>query len=128
MKANSATYLFAFAGIVIIGLVGFVVFRNSIGGSNLEGFAQCLTDNGVKEYGAWWCPNCERQKAKFGATFSNIDYIECSPGRTRNMSAQCQQAGIKEFPTWRFADGTELTGDQPLGVLADKSGCELPPV
>jgi thiol-disulfide isomerase/thioredoxin len=25
-------------------------------------FAKCLTDNGAKFYGAFWCPHCQAQK------------------------------------------------------------------
>src|ERR1700694_373108 len=37
-----------------------------------DAFARCLTERGVKMYGAWWCPHCVEQKEKFGASFEYV--------------------------------------------------------
>ena len=42
-----------------------------------DAFARCLTERGVKMYGAWWCPHCVEQKEMFGASFEYAPYVEC---------------------------------------------------
>ena len=92
-----------------------------------DGLAQCLTEKGTKMYGAWWCPHCQAQKKVFGNAFKYVDYVECSDA-AKNMTKQCVDAGITGYPTWVFADGAKLSGEQDFDTLADKTGCELPPV
>lgn len=124
---SSSGYLYGAAAIVVVGLIVFAV-NNSAGqsaASPYDGFAQCLTDAGVTMYGAWWCPHCENQKNLFGSAFDSVDYVECSTA-ARTMNQTCQDAGIQGYPTWEFADGSRLAGEQSLQTLADKSGCTLP--
>jgi hypothetical protein len=33
---------------------------------------------------------------------------------------------VTGYPTWILADGTRLEGEQPLGLLGEKTGCALP--
>lgn len=40
--------------------------------------AQCLTKAGVKMYGTPTCSHCLDQKAMFGDSFKDINYIDCS--------------------------------------------------
>ena len=122
---NPSTMLFAVAGILVVGLIAVTVTKGRTP-SSYDGFAQCLSDNGAQMFGAWWCPHCENQKAAFGSAFDNINNVECSPDRTRNMSAECKQAGIESYPTWRFSDGTELRGEQSFATLGSKTGCDVP--
>jgi hypothetical protein len=77
-------------------------------------------------YGAWWCPHCVDQKESFGYAFQYVNYVECSPPGERTMNDTCKQAGIKNFPTWQYRDGSRVEGVQPLDVLAHKTGCKLP--
>lgn len=91
-------------------------------------FARCLTQKGVKFYGAWWCPNCQNQKDKFGDAMQYVTYIECEkkPGTSQgDVTDACKAAKITSYPTWIFADGTEKTGDLPLETLSALSGCSL---
>ncbi len=125
MKMSSSTVLFSLAGLVVIGLIAFVVVQKKVT-AEYRPFAECLTEKGVKMYGAWWCPHCQSQKRAFGAAFSSVDYTECSPPGGRSMLPVCTEAGVESFPTWVFSDGTRKTGDQPLTILAEASGCELP--
>lgn len=111
--------------VIAVLLVGYVVKGGQVP-SPATTLAQCLTEKGVKMFGAWWCPHCTKQKSLFGNAFQYVEYVECSPGGTKTMSAQCQGEGIKGYPTWRFADGTELNGEQELAALATKAGCEAP--
>ncbi len=91
-------------------------------GPNLA-LAQCLKDNGVVFYGAFWCPHCKKQKESFGDAVSALPYVECSTPDGNDQTAICKQKGIKSYPTWRFQDGSELTGDQPLEKLAEAGKC-----
>ncbi len=91
----------------------------------LQGLAQCLTDNGMKFYGADWCGWCKRQKELFGEAVNALPYIECVDEETQEMTAQCQEVGISSFPTWISADGTKSPGYKSIEDLAQLSGCEL---
>ena len=89
--------------------------------SGLSEFATCLSENGAEMYGAYWCGHCKDQKEMFGTAFDNVNYIECTVDQDR-----CEAAGIKGYPTWKFADGTALPGAQQFSTLAKKTGCALP--
>lgn len=105
---------------------GYYFFYYSKPTSTLDGFAQCLKAKGAKMYGAWWCPHCADQKEMFGYAFQYVNYIECSPPNQRTENDTCKQAGVKNFPTWQFADGSRTEGAQPLAWLGQKTGCHLP--
>ena len=102
----------------------FLYYRKPV--STLDSFAQCLSSKGVKMYGAWWCPHCADEKESFGFAFQYVSYVECSLPNDRKMNDTCKQAGIKNFPTWQFSDGSRVEGTQPLDALAKKTGCKLP--
>jgi hypothetical protein len=93
-----------------------------------DGFARCLSDRGLKMYGAWWCPHCTEQKEKFGASFEYAPYIECGvKGDLRAKAQVCQDADIKHFPTWQFPPtGERVERVFTLEELSDRSGCALP--
>ncbi|MBT3721509.1 hypothetical protein HN789_01845 [archaeon] len=92
-------------------------------------FAQCLNEEGAVMYGAWWCGHCNDQKSEFGSSWKSFEanggYIECST-QTRKQTQPCKDAGIKSYPTWRFADGTEQSGKLSYEYLSQKTGCSLP--
>lgn len=122
---SSANYLYiAAAAVVVILLI--VVANRDRGPSPYDSFAQCLTEKGVKMYGAWWCPHCSKQKALFEGSFEKINYIECSAPGSRTMNQVCKDAGIGGYPTWDFGDGSRLSGEQTLAELSEKTGCTLP--
>ena len=81
--------------------------------------AECLTESGAKFYGAYWCPQCEDQKAMFGSAIDAAPYVECT-----EFEAECNAAGITGYPTWIFGDGTVVQGSQSFEALASYSGCE----
>jgi len=110
-------------GLVVLALALFIVPKYLP--SELDGFAQCLTDKGVTYYGAWWCPNCQNQNLAFGNAKKYVNYIECS-NSSRQQLPICNEAKIEGYPTWEFEDGSRLTGFQSLTVLAEKTSCELP--
>ncbi len=110
--------------IILIAFVGFIFFQKNKPGP-YDAFAQCLTEHGVKEYGAYWCPNCQEQKKEFGNSFEYVNYEECALPGGSGQTQECTAAGIESYPTWEFADGSRRTGLQSLRQLAIKSGCEL---
>ena len=85
--------------------------------------AQCLKQNGVVFYGAFWCPHCKAQKAEFGDAVPALPYVECSTPDGNAQTPICIQKNITSYPTWVFPDGSRLTGEQPLETLADKGSC-----
>jgi hypothetical protein len=95
--------------------------------ARLDAFAKCLTAKQAKMYGAYWCPHCEEQKEKFGSSFEYAPYIECGiKGKAQGIEPVCTEAGIKQFPTWIFADGTRVVGAHELDFLGEATGCSLP--
>jgi len=88
----------------------------------VDTFAQCLTDKGAVMYGLFWCPHCEEQKEMFGSSFRNIHYVECGTP-DHHEQPQCSAEGLKDFPTWKFADGQREVGGMSLRELGAKTGC-----
>lgn len=99
---------------------------NESTGKNYDDFAKCLTDKGIKLYGAFWCHNCENQKKAFGESWKYINYIECSTPDGQNQTSECALAGIKAYPTWEFSNGKRIEGFIQLDYLSQLSGCTLP--
>lgn len=77
-------------------------------------------------YGLYWCPHCEDQKEMFGSSFQYIPYVECGVKGSHKEEQVCTDAGVKNFPTWQFADGGRIEGPQALQFLSQKTGCSLP--
>lgn len=87
----------------------------------LASFGECLAAKGATMYGAYWCPHCQNEKKTLGAAFPKITYVEC----TENEQL-CAQKNITGYPTWIFADGTRLEGEQGLAGLSRATGCAVP--
>jgi hypothetical protein len=98
------------------------------GGPDLEmdKFVQCLDEAGAEYYGAYWCPNCQRENELLGDSKQYLNYIECGEGVEESATDTCLLEGIEAYPTWRFANGNELIGYQGVEDLAAASGCALP--
>ena len=118
-----ATWIAGIAGIAV--LVGWWWVVNATPGK-LDGFAQCLKDEGAIFYGAFWCPHCQKQKTMFGKSQKLLPYIECSTPDGRSQLPVCTEKKVESYPTWEFMDGTRLTGEIPLETLAEKTSCALP--
>lgn len=91
-------------------------------GPNLA-LAQCLKDKGVVFYGAFWCPHCKKQKELFTDAVPALPYVECSTPDGNDQTQICKDKGIHSYPTWKFPDGGELSGEQQLATLAASSSC-----
>jgi len=94
--------------------------------STLDAFAQCVAGKGAKMYGLFWCEHCAEQKEMFGSSFQYIPYVECGVKGSHQEEANCAAAGLKNFPTWQFADGERKEGPQSMQFLSQKTGCKLP--
>jgi len=94
--------------------------------ASLENFAKCLTDNGAKFYGTFWCSHCKNQKEMFGQAAQYLPYIECSTEDSQGQLDVCKDNNITGYPTWEFADGSRESGEVSLEKLAEKTSCQLP--
>src|ERR1017187_4760198 len=89
--------------VLIVAAFGFAYYLGNRSQHKYDGFARCLKDRGVKMYGAWWCPHCQEQKEKFGASFEYAPYVECGiKGDTHGEAQVCKDENIHHFPTWQF--------------------------
>lgn len=121
--------IWSIVGVVILGLIVWLIVTPGKAGK-LDAFATCLKDQGVKFYGAFWCPHCQAQKALFGSSVKLLPYIECSNPDGQSQNALCNSLGIQSYPTWVFPSGTTTatsTGEQTLQDLSTKANCPLPP-
>jgi glutaredoxin len=117
--------------VAIVVILGGIVALNwnsgqSTYGVDLTSVAQCIKDKGATFYGAFWCPHCQATKKMFGAASKHLPYVECSTPDGKSQTAFCTEKGVKQYPTWVFADGTTLTGERSVEELAQKAGCPLP--
>ncbi len=114
---------FAVIILVVAGLISLLVVQAKKPGK-YDTFAQCISDSGAKFYGAWWCPHCQATKAMFGKSAKLLPYVECSTPDSKPIQ-QCTDLGIKGYPTWKFADGSELSGERTMTELAEKTNCAI---
>ncbi len=96
----------------------------------LVNLANCLADKNVKEYGAFWCPNCGKQERMFGKEAYDVIksrgvYVECDPRGENEQSTLCIEEKIDKYPTWKFPDGSVVVGVMEFNLLAEKAGCSL---
>jgi hypothetical protein len=112
--------------IAAFGIVYYIGYQKT-STHKLDAFAKCLTDHGVKMYGAYWCPHCAEQKELFGESFKFVPYVECGVAGNRSAEQQvCKDAGIHHFPTWQFPPvGERVEAVIPLADLSSRTGCPL---
>lgn len=109
--------------IILLGGGGYLWYRSKTVPSKYDALTQCLTKKGVKMFGAYWCPVCQKQKKTLGNSWRYIKYIECSLPNATGQTKQCKEAGIESYPTWEFADGERVVGELFPAELAERSGC-----
>jgi len=123
-KKYSGLLLTIASVILVIGGLVYLSNRETGEPGQYDKLAQCLSEKGVKFYGASWCPHCAEQKRVFGKSMKYIDYVECAvPGNNNAMTQVCKDADIESYPTWILPDGTRLTGEQLPTTLGEKVGC-----
>ena len=113
-------------GCAIVAMIALAATALSARSTRLDAFARCLSDKKAVMYGSFRCPHCAEQKELFGDSFVYVQYVECSVPFSRQMSAPCTSAQIKQVPTWTFADGQRRVGLTPLEELGQRTGCKLP--
>jgi len=93
-----------------------------------DSFAKCLASKNAKMYGAYWCPHCADQKRKFSGAFKYVPYVECASEDDpyHKLTAACQAAGVREFPSWQFGTDPPKADVFSLEALSQKTGCSLP--
>ena len=93
--------------------------------SSLESLAKCLTEKGMKFYGASWCSWCQKEKELFAEAVQYLPYIECVVEGSDELTVECQEAGITGFPTWELPSGEMVSGFKTLEELSELSGCSI---
>jgi hypothetical protein len=113
---------------LIAAAFGLAYYLNHRSEHQHDAFARCLSDRGVKMYGAYWCPHCQEQKEKFAASFEYAPYIECGVKGDAHAQAQvCKDENVKHYPTWQFPPtGERVERIFSLQELSDRTGCALP--
>lgn len=107
-------------------IIIFLLINSAISPGRFDVLAKCLTEAGVKMYGAWWCPHCKNQKDMFGKSFRYINYVECAvPGSRQGQTRECQDAGIEGYPTWIFPDGRIVQGEVKPEKFSDITNCPV---
>lgn len=115
--------LAAVTAVVIIAVLLFVTSGSSAG--KYDNFAKCLTEKGVKMYGAYWCSYCQSQKEMFQSSWKYVDYVECAIQGQKGQAEACTAAGIKGYPTWIFPNGKSVAREMTFDELSIESGCKL---
>jgi Zn ribbon nucleic-acid-binding protein len=113
-------------GLATIVLIVLIFYFASTKASPYDEFAKCITNNGTKMYGAYWCPHCQAQKKLFGSSWKLVNYVECATSGSNQQKEVCNTAGIKGYPTWVFSDGKQISGELSLQQLSTFTSCELP--
>lgn len=122
---NKNSMLPLIIGIVVIALIVIAVrvyplvnaATGSSDSSGAEELAKCLTDKGVKMYGAYWCGHCNNQKELFGEAFQYVDYVECE-----EEQGACVAAGVTGYPTW-VINNKNYPGEKSFDQLRELAGC-----
>lgn len=124
MKKSTIYFIILIAAII----TAMIIFKSSksSAGEEYNEFAQCLTDSGVKMFGAFWCPHCQNQKKLFGVSWNRINYVECSTPDGNSQTQICIDEKIQSYPTWELADKSRVNGELTLQELSSRSGCQLP--
>lgn len=121
-------YLYIILGLVVLGGVVWLIVTPGKSGK-YDAFAKCIRDKKtVTFYGAFWCPHCQAQKARFGKSAEFLPYVECSTPDGQGQLQVCKDAGITTYPTWQFNASTtdRHVGEMELADLAQKTSCVLP--
>jgi thiol-disulfide isomerase/thioredoxin len=125
MKGKGVTIFWIALVVLIVGGFGASMYMKTLPGK-YDGLAQCLSEKGAVFYGAFWCPHCQEQKKIFGNSAELLPYVECSNPDGKTQTQVCIDKEIVQYPTWEFADGSRLTGEQQPAALAEKASCEMP--
>ncbi len=116
------------AGVVVIVVASIALVFSGSPTANVpaqyDDFAKCLSEKGVKMYGAYWCSHCKTQKELFGGSWQYMNYVECS-NTDGSQNKVCSAAGITAYPTWELPSGQRMQGELTLDQLSKLSNCTL---
>lgn len=123
-------FVYSLVALIVLAGIVYVIMAPGKPGK-LDSFAQCVKDKGAIFYGAFWCPHCQAQKARFGKSAKLLPYVECSTPDSRGQTQICKDIGIETYPTWHFTNDVStttkvITGDMELEAIAEETGCQLP--
>ena len=121
-------FLYILIGLVVLAGIVFIIVAPARGSGpgKYDAFATCIAQSGSTFYGAFWCPHCQAQKARFGSSAHLLPYVECSTPDGQGQLQVCKDKGVIEYPTWQFANSTTTeVGEFELSALAQKTGCAL---
>lgn len=126
-------YTYSLIGLVAIAGIAWLIITPGKAGK-YDDFAKCIAqkEKGVTFYGAFWCPHCQAQKARFGKSAKYLPYVECSTPDGQHQTQFCTDNNISTYPTWEFATSTistttiRVVGEVELAELAEKTQCNLP--
>ena len=115
-------------GLLIAAAFGLAYYLGNRSQHQHDAFARCLSQRGVKMYGAYWCPHCIEQKEKFAKSFEYVPYVECGVKGDLHAQAQvCKDENVKHYPTWQFPPtGERVERIFSLQELSERTGCPLP--
>jgi len=126
MKNKSSWIIWVVLAVIVLGGLTYWVSRPDPLIGAYDSFGQCLSDKGVKFYGAFWCPHCQAQKRALHES-TKLPYIECAnPSGSGPQNKVCDDANVQSYPTWVYPDGTRDVGEQTVLELSTKSGCAIP--
>lgn len=130
MQKKTIIIIAVVAVVALAALLGWATWQDQKKLAQLKMFAQCVTKSGAQFYGAFWCSHCQDQKALFQTLFGSAEkylpYVECSTPDTNGQLQACKDAGIKGYPTWKFAGGATHEGFLTLKELGEKASCQVP--
>jgi hypothetical protein len=112
--------------VAVVAILAVLWFIEDSKPGDYDEFAKCLTESNATFYGTYWCPHCLDQKEEFGKSMEYINHVECSLPNRAGQTQECQDAGIRGYPTWIFGDGTVMPGKLSFEQLSTMSGCPLP--
>ncbi|MBU2634923.1 hypothetical protein KJ841_00405, partial [Patescibacteria group bacterium] len=61
----------------------------------------------------------------FAEAAQYLPYVECVEKGSDELIAECQEAGISGFPTWKIPNGELVSGFKTLEELSELSGCSI---
>ncbi len=96
----------------------------------LDSFATCIAKTDTKVYGAFWCPNCARQKKLFKNGWNILVdkgvYVECDPRGENPQPDLCIEKKVEKYPAWEFGDEKDLIVQIfEINELAKLTGCTI---
>src|SRR5436853_621590 len=93
--------IYLIIGLAVLGGIIFLIMSPGKPGK-YDAFAKCIKDKGAQFYGAFWCPHCQAEKARFGKSAKYLPYIECLNPDGQSQTQVCIDKGISSYPTWFF--------------------------